>query len=240
VPWFFDYYEIRARIAPTIVVLSPLIMAFLFVILTVSGSWISSLGSIVVIALLMAYTLSFLPRQLGRKVEPELWASWDGAPTTRMLRWRDQTLDHETKRQVRMRAEQVSGVTLLSREEEDEHPDEADERISRAFTQVRATMRREDPEGLWTRHNAEYGLNRNLLGSRKLWLGLSVLGGLTCAAFWYFYPSEPLLAVGLILEIASIALAYVLGWHLLPRSVKTAADRYAESILGSLLAGANK
>ena len=134
-----------------------------------------------------------MPRQLGRRIEAKLWTGRGGAPTTRMLRWRDETLDYETKRRVRARAEQVSGVALYPEAEEVEDSNEADDRISRAVTQVRATVRREDPEGLWAKHNAEYGLNRNLLGSRWLWLTLSVLGTLIFAAAWYIYGTAPLL-----------------------------------------------
>lgn len=239
-PWFFDQYEIRARIVPTIVVFSPLILAFLLIVLSISGSLLTSLSSVAVLAVIIAYALSFLPRQLGRRIEPKLWANWEGAPTTRMLRWRDQTLDDGTKRRMHARAVQVSGVTLCSREEERRDFREADKRISQALAQVRATVRREDPEGLWSKHNAEYGLNRNLLGSRDLWMAMSVLGTVTCAVVWYFYPTDSPLIVALILEFVSIVLAYLFGWHLLPRSVRTAADRYAESVLGSFLAGANK
>jgi len=147
VQWF-DQYEIRARIAPTVLVLSPLIFALFFVLLVVSESVATSLGGVVGVALLMAYALSFLTRYLGKRLERGLWARWDGAPTTRILRWRDPTLDDVTKRRLHVRAEEVSGVTLSNREEEAGDPEEADERISRSFVQVRATVRREDPEGL--------------------------------------------------------------------------------------------
>ena len=234
---WFDQYEIRARIAPTVVVLSPLIFALFFVLLVVSESVAASLGGVAGMALLMTYALSFLTRYLGKRLERGLWARWDGAPTTRMLRWRDPTLDNETKRQLHARAEQVSGITLFSREEEAVDPTEADEQISQSFVQVRATIRREDPEGLWSKHNAEYGFNRNLLGGRWLWLAFSVVGTLVCAAVWYFYDKDPLLVIGFVLDVVSILLTYAFGWHLLERFARKAADRYAESVLGSFLAG---
>ncbi len=239
-PWFFDYYEIRARIAPTIVVLSPVILAFLIISFVIVGSWLTSLGVVTVVALMLVYTFSFLPRQLGKRIEPKLWTDWDGAPTTRMLRWRDQTLDIATKRQMRERAQQISGVELPSQAEEDTNRDEADRRISQAYVQVRNILRREVPDDLSVRHNAEYGFNRNLLGSKWVWLATSVLSVLACAVMLYFYVADStqivgLLVVGLVLEILSIALAYLFGWYLLPESVKAAADRYAESALSYLL-----
>ena len=130
---WFDQYEIRARIAPTVVVLSPLIFALFFVLLVVSESVAASLGGVAGMALLMTYALSFLTRYLGKRLEGHLWESWGGAPTTRTLRWRDPTLDNETKRRLHARAEQVSGITLANREEEAVDPEEADGRISQSF-----------------------------------------------------------------------------------------------------------
>jgi hypothetical protein len=239
VQWF-DQYEIRARIVPTVVALSPLIFALFFILLVVSESVAASLGGVAGVALLMVYAFSFLTRYLGKQLERGLWARWDGAPTTRMLRWRDPTLDDETKLRLHTRVEQVSGITLSNREEEVVDPGEADKRISQSFVQVRATVRREDPEGLWSKHNAEYGFNRNLLGGKWLWLAFSVVGALACAAVWYFYDKDPLLVIGFVLDVVSILLAYIFGWHLLKRFARKAADRYAESVLGSFLVGADR
>ena len=236
---WFDQYEIRARIAPTVVVLSPLIFALFFILLVVSESVAASLGGVAGVALILAYALSFVPRHLGKRIERGLWASWGGAPTTRMLRWRDPTLEEETKRQMRARAEQVSSITLSTQDEEAADPDEADERISQSFVQVRATVRQEDPQGLWSKHNAEYGFDRNLLGGKWLWLGFSVIGTLVCAGVWHFYTEDPLLIIGFVLDIVSIILAYVFGWHLLARFARRDADRYAQSVLSSFLAGAS-
>jgi hypothetical protein len=235
---WLDQYEIRARIAPTVVVLSPLLFALFFIVLGVTGSWPGALSSLGVVALLLVYVLSFLPRQLGRRIEPGLWAGWGGPPTTRRMRWQDSTLDDETKRRLRERAEEVSGVTLLSEDEERNDPEEADELIAKSFVQVRAKVRDEDSEGIWTKHNAEYGANRNLFGSRWLWLGLSALGALVCGAAWYFGTPDFWTLLGLGVEVVSIVIAYLMGWHLLPRSTKVAADRYAESVSGAFLARA--
>lgn len=231
----FDQYELRARMAPTAAVFSPLFFAYFCTVLGVTGSWPASLGGLAVVILLLTYVLSSVPRQLGKRIEPELWERWGGPPTTRRMRCRDTTLEDTTKRRLRARAEDVSGVTLLSEAEEEQDPRRADERIARAFEQVRAAVRKEDPEGIWTRHNAEYGFYRNLLGSRVLWVATSVLGALVCAAVWYFAARDPWLAIGFGTDLASAALAYALGWRVLPPSTKMAAERYAQSITGSFL-----
>ena len=211
-PWFFDQYEIRARIAPTIVVLSPLILAFLLIVLSVSDSWIISLSSLAVVALITTYALSFLVGYLGRRIQPALWDKWGGAPTTSMLRWRDETFSDGAKRRMRERAARVSSTTLPSREEEEQNPGKADQQLLQAFTTVKAVVRQEDPEGVWSKHNSEYGFNRNLLGSREVWLISSVLGTLACAIVWYFYPAQTLLPIGTVLACVLSTEGFAMGF----------------------------
>lgn len=240
---WLDQYEIRARIAPTFIVFLPLILALLFVLLGLFGTVPASLGSlggVAVLVLVVCYALSFWPQHLGREKQNELWAEWDGAPTTRVLRWRDRTLDEETKRCIRARAEQVSGVTLLSEKEEEKAPAEADKRFEQAVDQVREVVRREDPDALWSRHNAEYGFCRNLLDARVLWVASSVLGALVCAGFWYFHERNGFFVAGFMTSVAFAVIASVSGWYLLPRFTKKAADRYARSMLGSFLAHSDR
>ncbi len=238
---WLDQYEIKARMIPTLIVLSPLLLTLLFVLIGVFESLpvsLGSLGGVAVLAVLLSYALSFGPQQLGKGKQEELWASWDGAPTTRMMRLRDGTLDEGTKRLMRERAQRVSGVALLSEEEEAEDPEEADRRIGRAIGQAREVVRQESAGGLWSRHNADYGLCRNLLGARWLWVASSLLGALVCAGFWYFYERNGYFVTGFVLSAASLPIALVAGLYLLPRLAKRFADRYAENLLGAFLAGA--
>ena len=116
-----DRYQIQARIAPTLIVFLPLVLATLFALLGLFGPLPLSLfgfGMIAVAALAVLYALSFWVQHLGKEREGELWTGWGGAPTTRVLRWRDRTLAEGKKRRIRDKAQQISGVTLLSEEEE--------------------------------------------------------------------------------------------------------------------------
>jgi hypothetical protein len=158
-----------------------------------------------------------------------------GAPTTRMLRWRDATLLREKKLRMRDKAQQISGVTLLSEEEEMEHPEEADERIGQAVAQVRRSVLRNEPNDLSSAHNAEYGFCRNLLGSRVLWVGTSALSALVCAGFWYFHDRNAWFVTGIAVSAVLVLVASAAGWYLLPKFAKLYADRYADSLLGSFL-----
>lgn len=233
-----DRYQIQARIAPTLIVFLPLMVALLVVILGSFGPLPVSLfgfGIIAVVALAVLYALSFWVQHLGKEKQDELWAGWGGAPTTRALRWRDTTLMGEKKRRMRDKAQEISGVALLPEEEEKERPKEADERIEQAVAQVRRSVRRNDPDNLSGTHNAEYGFCRNLLGSRGLWVSNSVLGFLVCGGFWLFHERNGWFVVGCAVSVAFVLAAFVVGWRLLPEFTRKAADRYADSLLGSFL-----
>lgn len=233
---WLDPYEIRARIAPSVVVSFPLIATLLFTMLAISDSVTQFLSSGVVL-LLIIYALSFLLRHLGKSIESELWGRWGGAPSTRVLRWNDTTFDADSKQQLRSGIEELCGIKLKHSEEEGDNSKGEDDQIAQAFRQVKAVVRRDNPDGVWLKHNAEYGFQRNLLGSRAVWLVLSVLGALTCAGAWY-YSEEAVLIVGSVLNVLSLIMCLA-WWRLLPTFAKEAADRYAESIWTSFLAIAN-
>lgn len=236
---WLDEYEMKARIAPTIIVILPLVVSILSIALVVSDQIVqiilgSGMGVFIII-----YILSYLVRYNGTKIEADLWKSWSGPPSTRFMRWSDSTFGDELKQQLHTAVESRFRIKLSSKEEERDDPTKADGLIGQAFLQVKATVRYDDPEGLWTKHNAEYGSYRNLLGSRGIWLVFSILGIIACGVLWYL-SKDDILAFGLALNILSAACSLVIGWCFLPGLTKHAADRYSGSIWSSFLASTNR
>jgi len=144
---WFDPYEIRARVAPALVVSLPGIVTLFFVVLSISESLAQFLSSGVVLVILV-YTASFLVRYLGRRIESAIWRRWDGPPSTRFLRWRDTHFGDEVKRPLHEGVKRLCGIELSTAEEESTDHEEADRRISQAFGQVKAVVRRDDPDGV--------------------------------------------------------------------------------------------
>lgn len=235
---WFDPYEIRARIVPSIIVCLPLIITLLTIASEISGSLFHLLGSGVALIVLI-YALSFLVRHYGKKIEPDLWAKWDGPPSTRFMRWRDQTWNAVLKHQFHAAVERICGIKLKSKKEEADAPVETDQQIAQAFLQVKAIVRRDEPEGVWTKHNAEYGFHRNLLGSRGLWLMFSILGAAICGVVWNFTRAD-MSIVGFTLNIVLVVGSILWGWHFLPKFVKDSANRYSESVWNSFLVSAKR
>jgi len=86
----FDAYTFQARLRPALLVVMPfgLIIASLF------PAKLLTEGVLLGLATTCGFTalLSELGRDAGKKKQDGLWKSWGGAPSTRMLRHRDETL----------------------------------------------------------------------------------------------------------------------------------------------------
>lgn len=232
---WLDQYEIRARIVPAAIISLPIAISIIAIISTTSDQftqWILGGGFIYII---FSYMLSFLIRYNGRELEKDLWTKWDGAPSTRFMRWRDSTFGNDLKQQLHEVVKNDCGITLSTRSQEEIDPGKADEQISQSFLHVKGIVRKDDPEGVWSKHNAEYGFHRNLLGSRKFWLAFSIVGIMACVTSFYFMKNENLV-IGLALNILLAIISILGGWYYLPMMIRTTADRYAESTWISFLA----
>src|SRR5208337_3656936 len=138
-------------------------------------------------------------------------SKWDGAPTVRFLRWRDPTFDFTFKEKMRELLKKQFKITLISKEMEERNPVDGDTQISAAFLQVKSFLYRNDPEGPWKKHNMEYGFNRNLVGSRGIWLILSIVGTASFAFLW-MKSGENLFLLGMVLNTIEMAGSIIVGW----------------------------
>jgi hypothetical protein len=222
----FDAYELRARVAPSIIVALPLLTALFSCFPQGERSW-SIFVSQGVVSLALLYGFTFVVRVKGRAIEAELWQSWDGPPSTRILRWRDNTLSKETKRQIHQAVSNVWGVQLLSESREKTEPERADRLIEDTFSQAREFLRLRDKEGLWLKQNAEYGFARNLLANRDLYMLFCLVGILACILCAQ-HAQRPIVNVGTGMNLLFLLVGALVGWRFLPSVTKETADRYAE------------
>lgn len=236
---WLDQYEIRARIMPAAIISLPIAISIIAITSIISDQftqWIVGGGFIFII---FGYMLSFLIRYYGRELEKDLWIKWDGAPSTRFMRWRDSTFGDDLKQQLHETVKNHCGIALSTRAQEEIDPRKADEQIGQSFLHVKGIVRKDDPEGVWSKHNAEYGFHRNLLGSRKFWLAFPIIGIMACGTVFYFMKNENLV-LGLALNILMAIISILGGWYYLPMVIKITADRYAESMWISFLACSKK
>ena len=226
----FDPYEIRARIIPTLVVLSPAATIPLAFEMSLSKDW---MGSAIVgfAALALLYLGSLVVRFLGIRVQQRLYDRWGGTPSTLLLRAEDKTFSNETKADIRACVRKEFGIVLDGL---DENSPEWSERVEEAFRLVRQKIRKCDPNGLWYAHNAEYGALRNFYGASILMAVVAGVSAVLCAVAWWNYSSAVQVWL-FVLSVILVIFPLVARWWFLPTIIRTAAFRYAESAWISFL-----
>lgn len=225
-PNIFDKYERNARLFPAVLLLLPVVVA-VAATLPVFEQAIAKYVTASIVLLAGAYAIMLMVRQGGRAIEPELWDSWEGAPSTRFMRWSDETFSDEWKKVAHKAVASALKIKLLSRKEEGEDKGKADKLISDAFAQVKSILKLEQPDGDHQVHNTEYGFTRNLLGSCFLGIVIAFGASAWCGYFWY-RENDAIAAVGCIVSAVILAGFFLAKIFWLPKATKLAADRYAE------------
>ncbi len=167
-------------------------------------------------------------REAGRTLEKRMFAGW--LPTVQCLRLRDHSGYEVNARRDKL--QQLSGVTLLNKRQEQARPNEADERIRHAVDIVKEKMR--DPERfmLLRRELKAYGFWRNSLAVRR-WALLIALSGAVVSVVFLIASSSPALPL-MALVVNLLACVY---WQFIVREqcVIEAAERYKDQFFKSLM-----
>ncbi len=230
-------YTLWARIAPAVVALLPVLLAYLawFPDAFLADDKVPAIVGVPV-AIALVSMLAQLGRDRGKNCQRELYELWGGAPTTRMLRHRDTALNSVQKRSYHLKLGQLlSGVGVPDSTEEAADPTAADQVYEAAVASLRERARDPNRFGLILAENINFGFRRNLYGLKDLGIIFSLLGVMACAYLTYIgatsaqFPPAPA-------SLLTINIGMVAFWLLVvsPQWVKTAADAYAETLLGSL------
>lgn len=224
--WPDDTYVMRAQLGPAALAAGPAVLLGFGALSSIEGA-----GSVV--AFILAAVLVVVcgvVRGFGRRLEPGLWQSWGGPPTTQLLRWSDASDPRAMGRRHALLSA-VLGESLPSPEEETLDPAGADARYVVAVSVLRQRTRNGPAFRLVAQQNAEYGLRRNCLGLRPVALAVAaaVLAASTVLLIvqgggWNF-----VLAAG-------VSILALLAWGFLvtPDWVRTAADLYAQRLLEAI------
>jgi hypothetical protein len=223
---FLDPYEIKARIAPGLILSVAVLVDVVITAPVLSNLPIFAATGIFSLALI--YGLGNFARARGAGIQPKLWAAWGGEPSTRFLRLRDPHFGDGLKASIRNEITRRFGTRLLSPDEESRNAEGADREIVDSFRRVRSYLRQKDSDGLWQKQNIEYGFCRNLLGCRVSWVVLSLIA-VAFALGSAVRSGQSLVNAGSIVASISLLCAVYVGWFMLPTATKRVAEAYAES-----------
>jgi hypothetical protein len=226
-------YVRRARLQPAMLVALPLGLATL--------AW--SPGGVVGWSLVWSLfvfcggtaLMAQVARDRGKKKEPELFRSWGGKPTTRLLRHRDAPNKTLLGRRHQKLQRLVKGVKIPSVDEELADPGMADEvyEACTAFLLEKTRKKAEFP--LVFEENCNYGFRRNLWGMKPLGASIALLGTLAVALLLILNHRSGVSPSPIVLVCAVLNLLLLLGWLIwfTPDWVRLAADAYAERLLAA-------
>jgi hypothetical protein len=199
-----DRYTITARVLPALVILVPLALAVLPWIEVTFDPW--KWGGAGLVTTVMAYFISQVTRDAGKKLEEKLWHEWGGCPSAIYLRHRDTQLASGEKQALHKAIKRLNpNLDLPTAAEEARDPASCDQRYDRAAAWLRNQTRDSKKFLLIYAENVSYGFQRNLLALRPWGLLSSVIGLFSAGlALWFGKPA-----------FASLAGSLAIGGYLL-------------------------
>lgn len=225
-----DAYDRRARIAPAILLGIPG-AGFLVAGAVSPGVAARAIGFVLGA---VGIVIAIVVRDRGRELQPRLWESWGGPPAQRRLRWSGGE-PTDTVARLHQRVEAATGESLPDAEVEARDPESADRRYDDAIEVLREATRSRDKFPLVFAENVDYGFRRNTLGLRPFGIITTVVGMIVAVlllAFGSGALSVRAVRWGPVAAVCGFAALF--WWRLAtPQWVRTAAENYADRLLGA-------
>ncbi len=226
-----DRYTRYARIYPSIVVVFPIIVIGMSYSIELGSFYqvLSGLG----VSTVLAYFMSSLVRERGKKVEPSLWVLWGGPPTSQLLSINNEYFDKITKAKYHSKMSDLVRVELPS-SVQSTYLD-----LFAAWTKFLITKTRDQKKfPLVFRENVEYGFRRNLWAAKPfgiLFVSTSLVGN-----YLYHFLTSGFLEFSnypvnfFISELVLTALLLIWSLAISRSWVKTQAYSYAERLIETI------
>jgi len=233
-----DPYERQARLYPALLAGLPVIVMATALygtnsVITAAGSVAASCG--------VLYLLANIARERGKRLEPMLFESWGGKPTTQLLRHRDRTVEGPTKQRYHRFLAGKVRLEFPVEAAEAANPVFADEVYQSSIRWLLNHTRDKKNFALLFEENIAYGFRRNSYALKNIGIVTSI-GSL----FWVLLSQQIISRSpkgNLLLHLATaspaaviclaVSVMMLLVWVLFfnERVVKSAAFNYAESLL---------
>lgn len=177
----FDGYELRARLFPSFIIISPLLLP-LIPVMKILELELTETIYLVVLFFAINYLVAMLLRFKGKKIERGLWDEQGGAPSSQLLTQENNQIGYKIKEKLRKKIQEQFDIEIIPSSSNEK------EQIGLAFVLVKSLLRNES--GLMFKHLYEYGFFRNLYGGYYIWLlttliSIIVSGILTFLSYSY-------------------------------------------------------
>ena len=230
-----DAYNLRARLFPAFIVLTPIGLGI--------AAWIpldyQLLGTLGSVAVTMGFAtlLQQFARDAGKWKENRLFERWGGRPSVRMLSYEHTALNRQTLGRCHAKLKELAPTLNLpdSLEVELQNPNESKFAYESCNDLLVNKTRDREKFGLLFEENMNYGFRRNLWGLKPFALVVVSAGFATSAAQlihnWRFGSDVSLIAA----SCAALCLMLLILWLAVfkPAWVRQAADAYARRLIAS-------
>lgn len=226
-----DTYTRRARIYPLLIVALPVGVTTLAFFPEGFPSW-KALWSLVTWCGGVSL-LAQLGRDRGKQKEGRLFREMGGAPTTRLLRYRDASNPVILSHRHRLLSVLFPDLSLPDKNEETADPAAADRVYEACIQLIRGVTRDSKRFPLIFEENCNYGFRRNLWGMKPIGATVAIIG--VIVTFVVGYLNGKVIAPSVITS-ATINTLLVVIWLfcISPQWVRVPAETYAERLLESI------
>lgn len=230
----FDAYSLKARLAPTFLVLLPICLSLAaWLPSEFFASWRVAVGFLTYCGVICL--LAELGRDLGKKKEPNLFKLWGGKPTTRMLRHRHSSLDKVTLARYHAKLSDLINQPFPNRESEKDDPKAADALYESGIKVLLERTRDSEKYSLLLKENTSYGFRRNLWGMRPAAILICIVCLLiTVGRMWVVVTSNN--EVPITTFLIPLGIIFILAlWvcRITPAWVRISSDAYAIRLLAA-------
>lgn len=167
-----DPYERQARLYPALLAGLPVIV--MMTVLYGSSSVVTA-NSTVAASCGGLYLLANIARERGRCLEPFLFESWGGKPTTQLLRHRDKTIEGPTKRRYHAFLSEKVSLEFPDETAEAADPALADEVYQSAVRWLLNHTSDKKNFSLIIEENIAYGFRRNAYSLKMIGMSISIV-----------------------------------------------------------------
>jgi hypothetical protein len=237
-----DPYDRQARLYPALLCLLPL----LALVALLYATNVSALTGVVTIAVSCGglFLMTNICREMGKRLEGQLFREWGGKPTIQLLRHRDGVIDSISKRRYHAFLAAKINTAFPDAEQEKLDPAKADEAYQSGarwlLDHTRPDMGKQFD--LLFRDNIAYGFRRNALGVKPLaiTLALACLLWALAKAHVLFSAGGRIADWGALTQLSSAAVAslavsgvMLLVWlfFFTKTSLRTSAFTFAQTLL---------
>ena len=227
-----DRYSNQAEALPVFLTIVPIAL-FLTVVLpeglSLKGLLIKSVPFVGLVGL--AFTISQIGADFGKRLEKRLWEQWGGPPTMRFLRHNNSEYNEITRHHVHEALRRL-GFYLPTSEEQSTDSAYADTCYEACTMELKRRTRDKTKFPLVHKRLIDYGFRRNILGMKRFGLVISVATLLLCVGHiisgWDVHsPNIPMIAA------CVVTTGCIVGWFTLvtEKVVWRGANRYALALL---------